>query len=646
MLNFFRKQASMIKIVFGVVLFMTCISMVVTLIPGITGDSDQGQGPAETVASVGGEKITSYDVQQGLAQLGRSNQLPPEMMSLYTQQILDQLIVDKATVMEAERLGLRVSDQDMLTRLRMIPQLFPNGKFIGRDQYEALVEEQFQISVADFEKRFRDEILTEKLRDVVTDSLSVSPDEVRKAFAKDNEKLVLSYVFVTPADMKKGINPTDAELQEYYQKNKDRYQLPEQRSIKVLLIETAKVKAATTIPEADIQKYYHDHQDSYRTQERVSVHHILFRATDKEPEKLAAARKKADDLLKQIKAGANFDDLAKKNSEDTASAVKGGDLGWVVRGQTVPNFEKAAFSLAPGTVSEPVQTEYGIHIIKVIAHEQARLKPLEEVHDEIRDTLLNQTVPSAIADSADKAAADWRKDPSKADAIAAQYHATVLSPPPFGRGSAVSGILGSESLADSVFVLEKGQIGRAVGVAAGYAIPMLEDIAKPRTQEYSEVKDKVRSDYIDDQAKDKAQAKALELAQTVEKQDKRDLEKQAKAMGLEVKKTDPLTRAQPLPSIGTVKDLGPSLDTMKPGDTAGPVPIAGGQVVYQLESLTPPDEATFKTQSDVIRQRLLSEKQGAAFALFQTNLKSHMVDSGDVKVYQAAVDKLNLAASR
>jgi peptidyl-prolyl cis-trans isomerase D len=645
MLKFFRKSASLVKVFFGFMLLAICVSLVVTLIPGITGDSTDSNA-IETVADVGGEKITTSDVQQGVQQLGRNSQLPPEMLSLYTEQVLDQLILEKASVLQAERMGLRVSEQDLRMRLQLIPELFPNGKFVGKEQYEALVQERMGSSIADWETRFRNNLMAEKLRNVVTDSIGVSPQEVRDAFVNDNEKLVISYVFLTAADFKKGITPTDPVLQEYFQKNADHYRLPEQRTAKVLLLDTQKIKEMTTVSDAEIQKYYQDHLDSYRVQERVSVHHILFRATDKEPEKLAAARKKAEDILKQLKAGAKFDDLAKKNSEDTASAVKGGDLGWVLKGQTVPNFEKAAFSLAPGALSEPVQTEYGIHILKVLEHEQARVKPLEEVKAEIQTQLLNEKVQANIATSAEQAAADWRKDPSKLDAIAKQYHGTVMTPPPFSRGESVQGIPGSEAISEDTFILDKGQIGRPVAITSGYAIPLLEQISPPRGPELSEVKEKVRSDYVDEQSKEKAQAKALELVQTLEKQEKRDLEKEARAMGLTAKKTDPLTRNQPLPSVGTVRDLGPRVDSIKPGEIAGPVPVAGGQVVYQLVSLQPPNEQDFAALSEPIRQKLLNDKQTTAFAVFQQNLKSHMMDSGDVKVYQPVVDRLNASIAR
>src|SRR5262249_31630644 len=158
--------------------------------------------------------------------------------------------------------------------------------------------------------------------------------------------------------------------------------------------------------------------------------------------------------------------------EDTASAVKGGDLGWVLKGQTVPSFEKAAFNQAPGTVSDPIQTEYGIHILKVLLHEQARLKPLEEVRDDIRNLLLDQKLQNNIAAEAEKAAAEWRKDPSKAEAVASAHQGTIVSPPPFSRGDAIEGILGSQPASEDAFLLEKGQIGRPVPIGTiGYAIP-------------------------------------------------------------------------------------------------------------------------------------------------------------------------------
>lgn len=645
MLSFFRKRASLIKIFFGFLLALMSVTMVIQMIPGIGGNT-MDPNAIEVVAEVGGEKITTFEVQQGIQQLGRTNQVPSEMLWLYTEQVMDQMVLEKASVLEAERMGLRVSQEDLLMRLRLIPDLYPGGKFVGREQYESMVLERFGTPVADFETRFRNNLLMEKLRQVVTDAVGVNPQEVRDTFIKENEKLVLRYVFLESAAFKKEITATDAVLQEYYQKNTDAYRLPEQRRAKILLLETKKVRESLAITDAEKRKYYQDHLDNYRQQERVSVRHILLRATDKEPEKLAQARQKAEELLKQLKAGAKFEDLAKASSEDTASAVKGGDLGWIVRGQTVPNFEKAAFSLKAGALSEPVQTEFGIHLLQVTEHEDARVRPLEEVQAEIQSLLLDEKAQNTITAAAEQAAAEWRRDPLKLDAVASQYHGLVSDPPAFSRGNAVQGIPESQAVSEDVFLLEKGQIGRAVPVPSGYAIPLLEEITPPRIPELAEVREKVRADYVDAKSLERVQAKALELAQALEKQDQRDLARQARSMGLTAATTEPLTRAGTIPSVGAVKGLGPRLDTIQPGEIAGPVPIGGGQIVFQLESRQPPDEKDFAIQSDAIRQSLLGRKQAVAFALFQDSLKARMTASGDVKIHEAVLNRLNSGAVR
>ncbi|MBI2819615.1 MAG: peptidyl-prolyl cis-trans isomerase, partial [Acidobacteria bacterium] len=579
-------------------------------------------------------------------QMGRTNQVPAEMLWLYTEQVLDQMVLEKASVLEAERLGLRVAPEDMLMRLRLIPELFPGGKFVGQEEYDAMVQSRFGTSVAAFETRFRNSLLMEKLRQVVTDSITVSPREVRDAFHKENEKLVLHYVFFEPSAYEKQVTATDAALQEYYQNNSARYQLPEQRRARILLFDKEKVRESVSVTDAEKQKYYQDHLDNYRVTERVSVKHILLRAREQEPEKLEEARKEAADLLKKLKAGANFEELAKANSDDTASAVKGGDLGWIVRGQTVLNFEKAAFSLEPGTLSEPIQTEYGIHILKVSEHEQARVKPLEEVQTEIENLLLDEKVQNLISTSAEQAAADWRRDPQKLDAVADRYHGTVLTPAAFSRSGIIEGLPGSQAVSEDVFLLETNQIGRPVPTPSGYAIPLLEEIIPPRTPDLAEVKEQVRTDYVDEQSRQKAQAEALDLVQALERQDKRDLVRQARAMKLTPETTEPLTRSGAIPSVGAVKDLGPRLETIQPGEIAGPVPIGDGQIVFQLESREPPKDEDFAAQQELIRQRLLSQKQTMAFVSFQNNLKMRMTESGDVQIHAAVLERLNSSAVR
>src|SRR5262249_33420229 len=141
----------------------------------------------------------------------------------------------------------------------------------------------------------------------------------------------------------------------------------------------------------------------------VHAEHILFMTVGKTDAEVDEIKKKAEDVLKQVKKGAKFDDLAKKYSEDPGSKEKGGDLGWLVQGQTVPEFEKAAFSLQPGAVSDLVKTQYGFHIIKVLEKETAHTKPFDEVKESIRAPLMQTRLDAEASKIADQIASAVRK---------------------------------------------------------------------------------------------------------------------------------------------------------------------------------------------------------------------------------------------
>lgn len=639
MLKVFRHRQTLIKVVFGIILFLTVVSMVVYLIPGFTGTSDDPT-ISETVAEVAGEKIRSGELQQTVSQISRANRIPSEMMGLYTSQVLNDMILEKVSLREARRLGLQVAESEVVTRLHQIPDLFPGGKFVGQQQYEDMIFERFGMGIAQFEQRYRQAMLIEKLRDLVTDTVAVTPEEVRTAFQNDNEKLVVSYAFVDPSELKREITPNDATLEAYFQKNKSRYQVPEKRSVKILWLEQQRIRSAISIPESVLKKYYEDHKDNYRKEERVQVSHILWKATDKEPAKLAEAKKKAEDLLKKLKGGADFAQLAKENSQDTTTAVGGGDLGWIVRKQTVPEFEKAAFSLPPGTLSDPVQTVYGIHILKVVAHEQARLQPLEEVKAGILSALQEERVQATLPGLAEEAAAAVRRAPSEIEALTQKYQGIFLPTGPLAQQDLVPGLGQAPGFQQEVFSLQKGQVGAAVPLPSGYAIPLLADILPPHQGEFAEVKDQVKSDYVEEQARDKASTKSKELAKLLEQQAKKDLAKAAKGLGLTVKTSDPVTRDGTIPLLGKLTELDPKAFSRQVEEVAGPFSVGSGQVIYHVDLRLAPQEEDFAKQKDQIQERLLNQKRQLTFSVFQDDLKRKLEASGDLRVHRDVLTRL------
>ena len=639
MLNFFRHRESLKKVVFGGILFLTVVGMVIYLIPGVTGVTDDPT-LSEIVAEVAGQKIRAFDLQQNVLQMSQVNRIPQEMVGLYTSQILNEMVLEKATVREAERLGLQVTEPEVVGRLRQMPDLFPGGNFVGKEQYEDMVYQRFRTSVAEFERRFRTAILMEKLRSLVTDSVTISPEEVRKTFEQESEKIVLNYAFVDPGDLRKDINPDDATLDAYYQKNKGRYQVPEKRSVKLIWFNPQQLRPTFTIPEAEMKKYYEDRKDSYRIEERVQVSHILRKADGKDATKLAEAKKKAEELLKQLKAGADFAKLAKENSEDPGPAVKGGDLGWIVRKQTVPEFEKAAFSLAPGSLSDPVQTTFGIHILKVLTHEQAALKPYDEVKLQIQNLLQEDRVQTNLPKIADETAAALRRAPSDIENLARKYNGIYMVPPPFSREDLVPGLGQVPGFQSELSTLQKGQAGRAVPVQSGYAVPLLVDVLPSHPGEFAEVKAQVRTDYVEEQAREKAVAKANEMAKLLEKQSKKDLKKAAESMKLKVTTSEPVARESVIPLLGKITEFDPKAFSRQVGEAAGPFRAGTGQVVFQVDSHTAPKDEDFANQKQPIHDRLLAQKRQQVFLVYQDSLKSRLEASRDLRIYRDVLARL------
>jgi len=409
MIRFLQTPGPIKKIILSGILLIFCGAMVITLIPGFGLNSDTGQPPRGVVAKVDGQDITTTEVQeraralaqQQIAQYGAmGKQLLPMIMPQATSQAIQQLIAGKAIVAEANRLGLKATDADLRDELehgRYGATLFPGGKFIGQEAYEGLLS-QNNLTVENFERDVKNDILQQKLVTLVTGSAAVSPTEIRQQFQKSNTRVKFDYAVLSQDDIRKGLHPTDQELKAFYERNKAAYNnsIPEKRKLQYVFLDKNKILGQIQVTPEDVKAYYDQHQDQYRVPEEVKVSHILIKtpspgADGKVDEKgLEEARKKAEDVLKQVKSGAKFEDLAKKYSEDPGSGKQGGDLGWIGRGRTVPEFEKSAFSLAKGQLSDLVKSSYGFHIIRAEDKHEAHLKTIDEVKDQIEPLIKQQ----------------------------------------------------------------------------------------------------------------------------------------------------------------------------------------------------------------------------------------------------------------
>jgi peptidyl-prolyl cis-trans isomerase D len=650
MIRQLQNAGPTLKIILGGLLVIICASMAITLIPGFGSSMGVGAPPAGVLATIGDQQVTVSDVRREARAMIRQ-QFPkggPQasmLLPYFARQAAEQLINEKALVAEAHRMGLRVNDEELREELQhgqLGSMLFPEGKFVGEEEYENFVQRN-DLTVPQFEELEKNYILVRKLRALVSSSAFVGQSEVRDEFDRRNTKVKFEYAVITKDDILKGLHPTEEELKAYYERNKATYNnsIPEKRQIKYVVIDSAKIAAATTVTEADLQAYYDQHRDEYRAPEQVKVAHILIKTPlptpgEKEDEKaIADARAKAEDVLKQVKAGGDFAKLAEKYSDDPGSAKSGGELGWIGRGRTVPEFEKAAFSLGKGQTSDLVKSTYGFHIIRVEDKQDAHLKTLAEVKSQIEEKVKQQKATRATETAANALLSQART--AGFDAAAAAKGQTAVTTDFFSRTESLPGLVPNTQFMDAVFNEADKAPPDVVQVPQGYVVFQLLAIRPPATPTFEEIRSKVESQFKNERAGLLLQQKTQELSDRAKSE--HDLKKAAKDLGATVKTSDLVAPDGQVPDIGSMTNAS-AIFSLKPGDISGPISAGGNGAVAELLEKQAPTEEEFAAKKDDIQQSLLEAKQGDLFGLFVTNLRQNMEKSNKLKVNQEEMKNL------
>lgn len=653
MIRFLQTPGPVKKIVFGGLLILLCLAMLVYLVPGGMGSSPDQQG---VVATVAGQRITTEQVQRQAQQL-LQQQMPQggadaaKLLPLFAGQAAQQLISQQALVAEAGNLGLHVNDDELRDEMqhgRYAAYFFPNGKFIGQQEYQNMIE-QSNMTVPQFENQIRNEILITKLQSLVAQSVVVTDAEVRKEFESQNTKVKFDYAFFTRDALQKTLHPADSELKAYYDQNKAVYanSIPEQRKIEYVLIDLDKVASQIQVSQDDIAQYYDDHRDEYRTPDRVNVRHILIKTplagpNGKVDEKgVEAARKKAEDILQKLKAGANFADLAKKYSEDPGSAKNGGSLGWIQRGQTVPQFEKVAFSLPVGQVSGIVQSTYGFHIIQVMDKQEAQVKPLDQVKDQIVAAIRQERSLEAADDQARQLLNQAQN--TSLDQAAAAKGLQVIKTDYITRNDSLPGVGNSPQFMSAVFSESANSPADEAQVQQGFVVFRVLDVKPPATPTFEQIETRVKQDFLNQRSAQLLQQKTQELSDRAKAE--HNLKKAAKELGATLKTSDYVLPNAQVPDLGAMSGGASVAFTLKPGEVSGPIDNGNtGAVLAVVDKQAPPD-AQLAAQKDQIRDSLRQNKEDQLFNVFVSNLRDQMEKSGKIKINQAEYKSLTRSLS-
>jgi peptidyl-prolyl cis-trans isomerase D len=645
MFDLFRSRERSVRIVLGGILLLVALSMLTYLVPSYA----PGSASSDTVvAEVGGEEITVTDVRKLIERTMRGRELPPEILPNYIPRMVDQMVTDRALEYQARKMGFQVTDQDLATTVRqMLPaELFPDGKFAGKEAY-AMVLAQRNMTIEEYEADVRRQILIHRLIDIAIEGSVVSDVEIETTFKTRNEKIRIQYVQLNPEKFKKEVEPTVDEMRAYFGPNASQYKTPEKRRLAILYLDQAKLEASLTPSDNDLLAVYKQQQDQFRVPERVKVRHILLKTQGKPPADEPKIKAQADDILKQLKGGANFAELAQKFTEDKDQAGapnRGPGLGpgeyWVEQnGQMVKEFETAAFTLKPGQ-SDVIKTTYGYHVFQVLEHEQGHLKPFEEVKADIAKQWKTQRASLIMQAATDKAEGALRADPTHPEKVATDLNMQLIRVDDFTPGEPVPEFGVNPDFERSVESLKKGEVSQAVILPSNkLAVAELTDVIAPRQMTFDEVQGELRGKIVQARLAATVQKHAQELYDRA-KEMNNDLEKAAKSMGLEMKTSEEFSRSGKIEGLDTAAHFQQGFQ-LPDGSLYGPIPLPEGSVVVaKVIAHVAPDLSTLPAERAKIRDEIKSQKAEERNNLFEAGVVSELERRGKVKVHKDVIDRL------
>ncbi|HTJ31369.1 MAG TPA: peptidylprolyl isomerase [Acidobacteriaceae bacterium] len=640
MIRFLQKDNKFVKAILTVGISAFIISMVIYLIPGVFQDSSQAGDTYATIYphwysryTFTGEKIPMVKVQEMAEQQLQRQRLPEFAMPYMIQQAGQRLILQKLLISQAGTMGINASEQDVRNYIQtqLGEYFFPNGQFVGEEKYPQIVSQLTGgLSTADFEKEVHDLILIHRLEQMVTGGVTVSDSEIRDQYRKQNRKIKFAYAVISQDDLRKTIKPSDSDLEAFFKSNAARYAqaVPEQRKITYFSFTADQIPGGLPkISDAEIQSYYTAHQADYQVPEQSRARHILIKFPGGAAKTDADAKAKAEDLLKQLKAGGNFADLAKKNSEDTGSGAQGGELGFARRGTMVPEFDQAIFNNKIGDLAL-VKTQFGYHIVQVEERQTAHTQPLSDVKPTIEAMLTRQKQTQAESNYAQSLASEAAKNGLAKTADAHGLH--LVTTDPLSKNSIISSLPDGTQVVTKAFSVKLNDAPASAPTGEGYAIFQVTGINAAHAPTFAEYKDHIASDYADEKLPALLSQKTKELDDKAKASG--DLDKAAKEVGATVKTSDLVGDSGQVPDFGQVGSIAPELFDLKVGDISGPINAQRTGVVAKILDKQEPTADEIAKNLDATRDQVLDQHREEAFGIFVSSLQDKYKKANLIRV--------------
>ncbi len=643
MLKLFRQGKLLVKIMLWVIVLMVGGMMVVTMVPGMTGNQ-QLIDPAGNLAQVGDSYVTPIEanrqVNQQLRQFGAVDN--PVFRQMLLSQAVEGLIDRRALLYEANRLGLRVSEAEIVAQLKSMPGLYPGGEFIGREVYENMIQQQMGQTTGQFERQLADDLLLQKLNLWVSGGTQVTTTEIEQEYRRRNDKVRLDYVVLRPSDFLSKVQATEDDLRAFYESNKESFLLPERRSVRFVEINMDILQNRVTVSEEELERLYRERRAGYLEPEAVRVRHILFSVAAGTPKE--ETRKTAGEVLDSLVGGADFAQLVSKHSADPNSVDKGGEIGWIERGQTVPELEQKLFSLEPGSVPELVEVPYGFHIVQVLERRTERTRLLEEVRGELVVFLQQQAVQQGAIAEAQKIAQAVRNGKSL-DEAAQEAGWQVSEFPLFPRDQFLPIVSGQDNaFQDAAFRLPldadsqpAGEVSDPVSIPSGYAVIQLKEVSPAHTAEYDEVRVQVLTQYRQQRSGELMAETARKLSEAAQNS---NLRSAVRGSRFSILTSKFVSRLGAIPEAGSVSDYASTVFALEKGAVSPALSVGANWVVFRLADRQLPDPAGLELARSILLEGLRSQKRDLVWAIFRSSVRKRLEDEGVIQINEAAMNSL------
>lgn len=625
MLDFMRRKAQST--------YIQATILIIVLVFVFWGVGTSQKGGPDAIATVNGQKISAQQYQRNYNQtIGRYQEqfggtLPSGLLEALNlkAQVLNQMIQELVMQQGAKEAGLIVGSDEVRKVIQGMDAFREEGIF-KLDRYKTLLASS-RMTTADFENNVRNDLLQRKILAHLSRFARISDGELKDRFAFDNDQLKLEYAVFSADGFRTSGPVSEQELNLFFEGRKQTYLTEPQVKLRYLTFLNDQAQTSIQVSDQEIEQYYNLNPDKFSTPEQRQARHILLRSDAKESAELKdAKRKKLEAVLALAKAGKDFSQLAREHSED-ATAKNGGDLGFFSRGEMVPPFAEAAFSLKEGEVSGIVETPFGLHLLKLEKIKAASATTLAAAREkiiaelkaqrgkELTFQLANQAYEGIIqAGSLDKYAADA--------AVQTTDYFTQANPPP--------ALAGQPALLKTIFGLKKGELSSLLEIKGGYAILYLDEIQEPQVPPLAEVRARVEKDFLDEQAQAKAKDAALALLAQAKKEG--SLVAEAEKAKSTVRETSFFTRSQQAASglPGPVAAQGLKLSAASPYP-AGIAESGNTFYVLHFKEGQAASEAAFAGRKEALRKMLTQEKQMEVMAAWLAYLQNRAEITTDKK---------------